>query len=100
MASTTFGTPIATYSFTSSSGMVANVQSWLNSPATNFGWLIKTDNEGVVSAREFGSAESAPADRPTLTVTYTVPEPGIAGLLGVGLLLGTMRSRRKHAARN
>ena len=99
VATASIGSPIATYSFNSNSGMVSNVQSWLNSPATNFGWLIKTDNESVVSAREFGSAESAPADRPTLTVTYTVPEPGTAGLLGLAALVASTRRIRNRESK-
>ncbi len=97
VATTTFGTSIATYSFASTSGMVSNVQNWLSSPSTNFGWLIKTDNETVVSARELGSSESAPAAQPTLTVTYTVPEPGTATLLGLAALFAG--TRRKMSAK-
>ena len=94
VATTNFGTSIGTYSFTSTLGMVSNVQSWLNSPSTNFGWLIKTDNESLVSARELGSGESAPAEQPKLTVTYTVPEPGTAGLLGVAAIFAVSRRAR------
>ncbi len=100
VASTNFGTSITTYSFASTSGMVSNVQAWLNSPATNFGWLMKASTEAGTSARELGSGESAVADRPTLTVTYTVPEPGTVGLLGlVALIASTRRIRSRGDTR-
>ena len=61
-----------TYTWNSTPGMVANVQSWLDSPSTNYGWLLKSDNEATAqTARRFGSKEgSAPA---TLTVQYFLP---------------------------
>lgn len=94
VATTTFGTAITTYSFASTSGMVSNVQAWLNGPSTNFGWIMKAANETVTSARELGSGEGAPAEQPTLTVTYTVPEPGTAGLLGLAALFAATRRAR------
>jgi len=58
----------------SGAGLVADVQGWLGSPATNFGWAV-IGNEAVArSQRRFDSSESAtPANRPTLSVTYTLP---------------------------
>lgn len=98
VATTSFGTSNIAYSFTSTTGMIANVQSWLNSPSTNFGWIMKDASETVTSARELGSSESAPGQQPTLTVTYTVPEPGTAGLLGIAAIFASTRRlrSRKH----
>ncbi len=65
----------------------ADVQSWLNNPATNFGWLIKIANESVPStARRISSRESA-SNRPTLTVTYLLP--GQVGTVGIGCPVGS-----------
>ena len=52
--------------------MLAEVQSWLDAPATNFGWLMKVENEsGPRSARRFGSRENADAAlRPLLEVHF------------------------------
>src|SRR5204862_5935367 len=54
--------------------VTAEVQSWLNSPATNFGWLLKTDETLPSTAHRFDSRQSLTASaRPVLTVTYLVP---------------------------
>lgn len=86
------GTANQTYTFPSSASLVSDVQGWLNSPSTNFGWLMKVATETGNTAREFGSTESGSA--PSLTINYTsVPEPATASVLGItGLLL--MRRRR------
>jgi FtsP/CotA-like multicopper oxidase with cupredoxin domain len=56
----------------SSSGMVADVQYWLNNPSSNFGWLIKGDETVVRSSRRFDSMENGTvANRPQLVITYT-----------------------------
>ena len=46
---------------------------WLDSPSTQFGWMIKEVDETVLgSAEEFDSRQSAtPANRPSLTINYT-----------------------------
>jgi len=52
--------------------MVADVQGWLDSPATNHGWLVR-GNEGTAStARRFASRQNGfDGFWPRLTVTYT-----------------------------
>ncbi len=95
--STTFGAALTTYTFSSQSGMVTDVQNWLGSPLTNFGWiLMAADEAGVTSARELGSRESALAQRPVLTITYTpVPEPHALGLLAVVAVYFLVRRARR-----
>jgi len=87
-------------SFTwSSTAMVADVQNWLNAPSTNFGWLLKNaDETDATDFRAFWSAQGAAANNnssiaPSLTVTYTVPEPGslLLFIAGMPLLLGRLR---------
>lgn len=64
--------------FWSSPGMVADLQGWLDSPATNFGWLVFTNEGDIPSAKRFDTRENATtANRPTLTVRYS--PPGSAG---------------------
>ena len=96
----TIGTGVGvTYTFGSQAGMVADVQSWLNTPGTNFGWLLRAANESpaITSAREFGSRESDLTQQPTLTINFTpVPEPGTAGLLGAAAMLSCVRRRRSR----
>ena len=65
-------------------GMVADVQAWLDNPAGNFGWLMKTDEQFPQTARrmyarEFGSTP------PRITVTYL--SPGQTGTYGDGWLV-------------
>ena len=58
-------------SYSWSSGQMAlDVQSWLDAPATNSGWLLKGD-ESAKSARRFDSKDNGdPAVRPVLHVVY------------------------------
>jgi hypothetical protein len=60
----------------SSAQLITDVQGWLNTPATNFGWVI-IGAEGVPrSAKRFSSRTNPTvADRPTLTVTYSTIVP-------------------------
>jgi hypothetical protein len=60
----------------------AEVQRWLEQPAANFGWLLKTAEAGPVDrARRLESRESLNAP-PRLTITYLLP--GQAGVFGSG----------------
>ncbi|MCY2974724.1 MAG: DNRLRE domain-containing protein [Planctomycetota bacterium] len=81
----TIGTAINTlYTFASQPGLVTDVQNWLNSPTTNFGWLLRASSESTPSnARSFASSENTnSSQRPTLTIDYTaVPEPGSLALV-------------------
>jgi hypothetical protein len=52
----------------SSSQMVADVQSWLNNPAANFGWLVLGDESEGATAKRFDTRESA--SPPVLTIIY------------------------------
>jgi hypothetical protein len=52
-----------------SAQMVADVQGWLNSPSSNFGWLVR-GNETRTTAKRFDSREQQP---PVLTIIYTPP---------------------------
>jgi len=63
-------------SWSSRPALIADVQSWLDSPQTNFGWLIRGELEGeaVGTAKRFDSREnSSTAFRPVLSVTYSPP---------------------------
>lgn len=65
---------VGPYQFGSTAGLVADVQGWLQSPATNFGWLIKGNETVNGSAKRFDSRENTvEANRPALVVTYTIP---------------------------
>lgn len=55
-----------------SEGLVADVQQWVDDDTTNFGWILVGNESANTSAKRFDSRENAtPANRPSLTVTYT-----------------------------
>jgi len=54
----------------SGSGMVADVQSWVANPASNFGWMITGNEANQQSAQRFHTSENT-SNKPQLTVTYT-----------------------------
>lgn len=86
------------YTFSSQSSMVADVQTWLNTPNSNFGWILKAENETINrDARTFGSRESAVGQQPTLTVDFTaVPEPNSLFLLAaIGSAAGALTMSRR-----
>ena len=63
---------IGFYAWGSSAGMVADVQSWLDLPAQNFGWAIVGDESALSSAKRFDSRQnSVSANRPKLVVVYS-----------------------------
>ncbi len=60
----------------SGAGVVTDVQSWINDPSGNFGWVLICNEAAVGTARKFGSKENATlANRPSLSVTYTTVVP-------------------------
>jgi hypothetical protein len=61
--------------------MVADVQSWLDDPASNFGWILIGDETRPQTARRFDSRENPePLLRPALEVLYAPPcRPDPAG---------------------
>jgi hypothetical protein len=76
----------------SSAGMVADLQQWLDSPAMNFGWLIRGDESAGQTAKRLGGRSSA--FPPSLMITYiAVPEPGTMSLVVIGLMGRLVRRR-------
>ena len=55
-------------------GVMADVQAWLDAPVSNFGWILVGDESATASAKRFDSRENlSPSLRPTLYLLYTVP---------------------------
>ena len=64
---------VGTYTYNSTSNLVADVQQWVSNPAANFGWMFISESENVMqTARRIGSRESG-STSPTLTVQFTLP---------------------------
>lgn len=90
----------ATAGSSTNAGMLADLQTWLTNPDTNFGWMLRGNESGTQTVKRFGSRELAGFE-PYLTVTYevtAVPEPSAFALTGIGmgllaLVLGRGRSR-------
>lgn len=68
----------------SGSGVAADVQYWLDHPASDFGWLLKGDETGKDTVRRFESRHNSNDGThgtidalPALSVTYFVPEPSM-----------------------
>jgi len=64
--------PVGVYTW-SSSQMRADVQSWLDDPAGNFGWLVLGDESEISTAKRFDTRESA--SPPVLSIIYRPAGP-------------------------
>jgi len=94
------------YVFASGAELVGDVQTWVNDPKSNFGWMLASDDEGTpFTARRFASREDPFGRGPILTVDFElVPEPGSLALWGVGIIsllcVGKgSRMRKNHRSR-
>ncbi|MGD8359670.1 MAG: DNRLRE domain-containing protein [Lysobacterales bacterium] len=69
-ASLDVGNP-ATYTFGSTSGLVADVQDWNDNPGTNFGWILIGGEDGT-STKRFDSRSNPDSNfRPVLEVEFS-----------------------------
>ncbi|HYI08718.1 MAG TPA: DNRLRE domain-containing protein [Thermoanaerobaculia bacterium] len=55
----------------SSAALAARVQSWLDHPAANFGWIVRGNESTQRTAKRLHSREGAAASRPALTIEFT-----------------------------
>jgi hypothetical protein len=68
-----YGEDFSPYTFDSTPRTVADVQTWLDEPALNFGWmLISASEELNFTARRFASREDT-SRAPALTIEYFAP---------------------------
>jgi len=76
-SATNFIDALTNYTFGSTTGLVADVQLWMNNPGTNFGWIFLSQSEATTfTVRRFASREDA-ARFPVLIVHY-IPAPVIS----------------------
>lgn len=60
------------YTWGSTDEMVVDVQSWLEDPSTNFGWLLMGKEDANQTSKRFDSRENGnEANHPVLTVEFT-----------------------------
>jgi FtsP/CotA-like multicopper oxidase with cupredoxin domain len=56
----------------SSAQMIVDVQSWLNNPSGNFGWIVLGNEVDTQTSKRFDTRESASVgNRPALTINFT-----------------------------
>ncbi len=79
---------IAWYSWASSTRLVADMQGWLNQPATNFGWFLIGNETTLQSVKRFDSRNST-VNQPQLIVSYNPPPANPADVNGDGFVNGT-----------
>ncbi|MCB9858239.1 MAG: DNRLRE domain-containing protein [Phycisphaerales bacterium] len=61
------------YTWGSTPELVADVQSWLDQPAANFGWVVIGNEFALTTSKRFDSRENVEvSQRPVLTINYTV----------------------------
>jgi hypothetical protein len=79
--------------WTATPTMLADVQGWVNNPVSNFGWIMIGDEVASSTAKEFGSKEGF-SGAPSLSVTFSVPEPRVISFAAGALLMGRLRKLR------
>lgn len=69
-----FSAPVTTWN---GAGILSDVNSWITTPASNFGWIVRGTEATPGEAQRFGSKDySVPSARPKLTITYaSAPTP-------------------------
>lgn len=92
LPSFTMPTGLGLYTSPLSLGMVTDVQFWLDTPAQNFGWLLKTSEALASTARRFDTREKLTGIPPSLSVTYVVPGAVVTWGTGCPVGAGTFGS--------
>jgi hypothetical protein len=70
---------VGAYTWGSTAQMVADVQGWVDSPSTNFGWVLICDETVFGGAKRFDSrSHPTDANRPRLTLDFT-PAANVSG---------------------
>lgn len=78
---------VGEYTWATSAALVADVQQWLDNPATNFGWIVLGNETTNRTAKRFDTRENTNA--PSLTVTFTPAVANEDDVREVALSLGS-----------
>lgn len=54
-------------------GLGEDVQTWINDPSSNFGWMLKNNLEGTAQTARRVATREDPDNAATLTIDYTLP---------------------------
>lgn len=92
-ASRLVGTQLGAYTWASTPGLIADVQSWISAPSQNFGWAMLGNEAIATTAKRFASREAGGSQRPQVLIEYVIPAPASLALAGLGLLAGARRRR-------
>jgi hypothetical protein len=104
-ASRLVGAPNVFYDWGPTAGMTADVQLWVDQPASNHGWILVGDEQGLQNAKRFESrSNGASVNRPRLRVVYQPPADGEVPLPAwalalLALAIGTQWMRARTAQR-
>ncbi|MFZ9692819.1 MAG: DNRLRE domain-containing protein [Phycisphaerales bacterium] len=79
---------IGFYTWNSTPEMVADVQSWLDDPSTNFGWTVIGNEQSTQQVRRLETKESIASWRPKLVIEFEPPASNPADLNGDGIVNG------------
>ncbi|MFO0839052.1 MAG: DNRLRE domain-containing protein [Phycisphaerae bacterium] len=84
------------YDWTSTPALVSDVQSFLESPAGNFGWILIGNEAAASTAKRFSTREDPLITaRPALRIDFTpIPEPTSGLYLAAALLAGGLPRRK------
>lgn len=75
------------YTWSTTAALVADVQAWVDAPATNHGWAFKGNEATATTVKRFESREAA-ANQPLLTISFTPPSMRPTDLNGSGAVDG------------
>jgi len=75
-ASAGFGNGPETLTFTPTPELIAEVQGWVNAPASNFGWMLIGDESSGQNARRIASRENTGSPPPSMTITFLAAPAG------------------------
>jgi hypothetical protein len=66
------------YTWGSNSALVSDVQTWLDSPSANDGWILIGDETVATTAKRFDSRTNTSGIPPVLVVTFAPPPLGVS----------------------